>query len=138
MKIAACGPVAARLLRAENKGSALALALGSGSGSAPTTVRHDVRSGWKSDGSPASCHDRGAQGGYAKGTSLRAAGRQRRRREGPLLGMPDVERVPGSGRCVNAARRAFRPRSTLRWAQSTMPRRTAPRIAPRQLAAPKS
>ncbi|QBP55998.1 hypothetical protein E2R23_14720 [Burkholderia pseudomallei] len=51
VKIAACGPVAARLLRAENKGSASALAsaLGSGSGSAsasaPTTVRHDVRSG---------------------------------------------------------------------------------------------
>ncbi|EEC32628.1 conserved hypothetical protein [Burkholderia pseudomallei 576] len=43
MKIAACGPVAARLLRAENKGSASAL--GSGSASAPTTVRHDVRSG---------------------------------------------------------------------------------------------
>ncbi|EDO83517.1 hypothetical protein BURPS406E_0353 [Burkholderia pseudomallei 406e] len=51
MKIAACGPVAARLLRAENKGSASALASASGSGSgsgsasAPTTVRHDVRSG---------------------------------------------------------------------------------------------
>ncbi|KGD18181.1 transcriptional regulator, LysR family domain protein [Burkholderia pseudomallei] len=47
VKIAACGPVAARLLRAENKGSASASALGSGSGSAsaPTTVRHDVRSG---------------------------------------------------------------------------------------------
>ncbi|ARK45660.1 hypothetical protein DF122_09940 [Burkholderia pseudomallei] len=47
VKIAACGPVAARLLRAENKGSASASALGSGSASAsaPTTVRHDVRSG---------------------------------------------------------------------------------------------
>ncbi|ABN87893.1 hypothetical protein BURPS668_A3070 [Burkholderia pseudomallei 668] len=49
MKITACGPAAARLLRAENKGSASASALGSGSASAsasaPTTVRHDVRSG---------------------------------------------------------------------------------------------
>ncbi|EBA47033.1 hypothetical protein BURPS305_2384 [Burkholderia pseudomallei 305] len=45
MKIAACGPVAARLLRAENKGSASALGSGSASASAPTTVRHDVRSG---------------------------------------------------------------------------------------------
>ncbi|EDU10176.1 hypothetical protein BURPS1655_J0229 [Burkholderia pseudomallei 1655] len=45
VKIAACGPVAARLLRAENKGSASALGSGSASASAPTTVRHDVRSG---------------------------------------------------------------------------------------------
>ncbi|KGW45228.1 bacterial regulatory helix-turn-helix, lysR family protein [Burkholderia pseudomallei MSHR684] len=45
VKITACGPVAARLLRAENKGSASALGSGSASASAPTTVRHDVRSG---------------------------------------------------------------------------------------------